>query len=76
MSLPFRPAAPARKSDPGAVSDDAVARLSYQIWEREGRPQGRAREHWQRARLELEAERIRRRPAEAPREYYFWDHNG
>jgi hypothetical protein len=30
---------------------------SYQIWEREGRPQGRDQEHWFRAERELAAEK-------------------
>jgi hypothetical protein len=37
-------------------SEDAIRLRSYQIWEREGRPQGCADEHWRRAKAELEAE--------------------
>jgi hypothetical protein len=37
-------------------SEEAVRLRSYQIWEREGRPEGRANEHWQRAIEELKAE--------------------
>lgn len=37
-------------------SEDAVRLRSYQIWEREGRPDGCADEHWRRAKAELMAE--------------------
>ncbi len=30
--------------------------LAYRIWEGEGRPEGRDREHWQRAEQQLEVE--------------------
>jgi hypothetical protein len=29
--------------------NDEVRRIAYSIWEREGRPEGHALEHWQRA---------------------------
>jgi hypothetical protein len=34
-------------------SQEAVAQLAHDIWEREGRPEGRALEHWFRAISEL-----------------------
>jgi|GEM_PF-1600714 hypothetical protein len=37
-------------------SEEAIRLRSYQIWEREGRPEGCAGEHWARAKMELEAE--------------------
>ena len=37
-------------------SEEAIRQRSYQIWEREGRPEGCAPEHWARAKAELEAE--------------------
>jgi hypothetical protein len=37
------------------VSEEAVRRRSYEIWLREGRPEGKAVEHWLRAKRELEA---------------------
>ena len=37
------------------VSEDAIRQRSYEIWESEGRPAGRAEAHWQRAKSELEA---------------------
>jgi hypothetical protein len=37
-------------------SEDAIRLRSYQIWEREGRPEGCSDEHWRRAKTELEAE--------------------
>lgn len=38
------------------IPEETVRLRSYQIWEREGRPNGRALEHWLVARMELEAE--------------------
>lgn len=37
-------------------AEEAIRLRSYQIWEREGRPQGCSQEHWARAKAELEAE--------------------
>ena len=37
-------------------SDEEIRARSYMIWEREGRPEGKSEEHWQRARAELAAE--------------------
>lgn len=34
-------------------SEDAIRLRSYQIWEREGRPDGRSAEHWAQAKAEL-----------------------
>jgi len=28
------------------ISQDDIARCAYELWEREGRPNGRAAEHW------------------------------
>jgi hypothetical protein len=39
------------------VTDEAIRQRSYAIWEREGRPNGKAAEHWHRAKAELELER-------------------
>ena len=37
-------------------SDEEIRARSYMIWEREGHPEGKSEEHWQRARAELAAE--------------------
>jgi len=37
-------------------SEEEIRKRSYLIWEREGRPDGKAEEHWARAKAELEAE--------------------
>ena len=37
-------------------SEDDIRVRSYLIWEREGCPEGKAEEHWQQAKAELEAE--------------------
>jgi hypothetical protein len=42
------------------VSEEAVRSRSHEIWLKEGRPEGRALEHWLRAEAELEAEQRRR----------------
>jgi hypothetical protein len=33
-----------------------IAELAYRIWEQQGRPAGRDREHWEQARRELEGD--------------------
>lgn len=37
--------------------DEQVRRRAYEIWEREGRPEGRESEHWRKAVEELSAQR-------------------
>jgi hypothetical protein len=37
-------------------NEDRIRRRAHEIWEREGRPEGRHAEHWARARREIEAE--------------------
>jgi len=39
-------------------SEIQIAGRSYFIWEKEGRPEGKALEHWFRAKSELEAEAV------------------
>lgn len=41
---------------PAAPSEEAIRLRSQEIWEHEGRPEGQAQDHWQRAKAELEAE--------------------
>jgi hypothetical protein len=38
------------------IPEEAIRLRSYLIWEREGRPDGKALEHWLVATIELEAE--------------------
>lgn len=45
------------KSKPTTFSDYEVRVRAYRIWERNGRPDGCAEEHWREALAELEAER-------------------
>jgi hypothetical protein len=33
-----------------------ISALAYQLWEQEGRPTGRDRDHWERAQKQLEVE--------------------
>jgi hypothetical protein len=42
------------------VSEEALRARSHEIWLKEGRPEGKALEHWLRAEAELEAEQRRR----------------
>ena len=62
------------------IPDELIRRRSYQIWEREHRPQGRQLEHWFRAKAELRSERLRQmRRGDIPvgqEGIYFWDHFG
>lgn len=37
------------------MDEEAIRRRAHEIWEREGRPEGREAEHWERARAELAA---------------------
>lgn len=49
----------ARHEDGGHPEDDRrdrIRRRAYALWEREGRPEGRAAEHWARAEWEIDAE--------------------
>lgn len=41
---------------PPAADEEQIRQRAYQIWEREGRPHGREREHWATAKLELARE--------------------
>ncbi|NJO55234.1 MAG: DUF2934 domain-containing protein [Rhodospirillales bacterium] len=43
---------------------DEIVERAHAIWEREGRPEGQAEEHWQRAVAELQAEEAERIKAE------------
>lgn len=38
------------------ISEQDIRRRSYEIWQLEGRPEGRTVEHWSRAKTELEIE--------------------
>lgn len=51
------------------VSEEAIRERSYTIWEQQGRPEGKAIEHWLQAKGELEAERQPKRKSPAF-EYY------
>lgn len=49
------------------ADEKAIKERAYHIWETEGRPHGRDREHWERASREIEAEAGKRprKPATA-----------
>jgi Protein of unknown function (DUF2934) len=50
-------------STPSPNENDAIARRAYELWEAEGRPNGKDREHWEQAARELGA------PAPMPEDY-------
>jgi len=53
------------------VSEEAIRKRSYEIWQREGRPEGRALEHWLQAKAELEHEQLQPgRPKSRTFEYH------
>jgi len=56
------------------VSEEAIRRRSYEIWQREGRPEGRALDHWLKAKTELELERQPSKPKFRAFEYYMKVH--
>jgi hypothetical protein len=43
-------------------TEEDVAALANQLWEQEGRPEGRAEEHWQRAQAQLRGESAGKEP--------------
>lgn len=43
---------------------DRIRQRAHSIWEAEGRPEGRARDHWDRASREIEEENHLPRPEE------------
>ena len=47
-------------ADPDRCAEQAVREAAYFIWEREGRPEGRAPDHWRRAVIERAREERRR----------------
>ncbi|HEX3944828.1 MAG TPA: DUF2934 domain-containing protein [Rhizomicrobium sp.] len=51
------------------VSEEAIRQRSYEIWAREGRPDGKSLDHWLRAKAELQAEQLAR-PRFRTFEYY------
>ena len=71
-------------------SEEDIRRRSYQIWEREGRPEGKSEQNWLRAGAELKAEceadriasiRFRKQPVPsdeeiAARAHLIWEHEG
>jgi hypothetical protein len=42
--------------NPAESIEDRIRLRAYQIWEHEGRPEGREHDHWERAVREIEAE--------------------
>lgn len=44
-------------------SENAIAKLAYAMWEAEGRPDGRALDHWLRAERQLQAVKSRPHPS-------------
>ncbi len=53
----------------------AICRRAYEIWQREGRPEGKCLEHWQRAESEIRKP-FRSGSIRVPAPIYFWDYHG
>jgi hypothetical protein len=45
-----------------AISDDAIAKRAYELWEARGCPHGDGNDNWQLAKKQLQAEARRRQP--------------
>lgn len=62
------------------IPEHAIQKRSYEIWERENRPDGKDLEHWFRAKAELAAElqhHIENGDIRAGDNFiYFWNHYG
>jgi hypothetical protein len=50
--------------EPDEYTEEAIREKAYFIWEREGRPEGCTRDHWERAIIEISVDDIRRRDDE------------
>jgi hypothetical protein len=50
--MPDEPSSPSNTPN-GANQEAEIARLAYRYYEEEGRPEGKAEEHWQRAEMEI-----------------------
>jgi hypothetical protein len=50
--------------EPDEHTEQAIRDTAYFIWEREGCPEGCARDHWERAIIEISSGDIRRRDEE------------
>lgn len=48
-----------------AVTEAQIAEAAFHLWETEGRPEGRAEDHWYRAMTSLKAQATPRAPAKA-----------
>lgn len=57
MKTELRMAKKISETSSSPVSHEAIARRAYEIWEGEGRPDGRAIEHWLLAVSELQSAR-------------------
>ena len=42
------------------ITYDQIAQRAYEIWDKEGRPDGKAREHWLRAEEELRKQGLKK----------------
>ena len=46
--------------------EQRIRERAHQIWEKEGQPEGRERDHWERAEREIDGEREQRAEHESP----------
>ncbi len=50
----------ATRTVPQVDQEELLKQAAYSIWEREGRPDGKDKEHWERARRELSDRQLRK----------------
>lgn len=60
------PSTPATGTADSAITADAISRRAYELWEQEGRPEGRHLEHWLRAEQDLSGARRKSDDVSAP----------
>jgi Protein of unknown function (DUF2934) len=59
-----------------SIPAEAIRQRAYRIWQREGKPQGKSLEHWQRAERELREDTPHAGLYARQETIYFWDYHG
>jgi hypothetical protein len=49
-------------------SEEQIRRYAHQLWEKQGKPEGKSDEFWRQAEIELDAEGETRDPGDQPNE--------
>lgn len=58
------------------IPAEAIRKRAYEIWQREGKPQNKSLEHWQRAETELRDDFALITLYRGQIPIYFWDYHG